>query len=340
MAPLASLPAGGPAEVRLARGVPLGLSAASCLAVSVCYATRSDACAAVTVFPVWAWLFPGLALAALGSRRRGNRPVAVVLVLWLSFVLAFAEEPWSLLRSLTTPRGARGRGEALRVVTLNCNVGDANAAGEVAPYRPDVVLLQESPCRGGVEAVAGALFGAGAGVVLGVDASILARGRVAPADLTPEQRSYFVQARVRLTSGTEVEVFCTRLTPAVFRLDLWSPECWREQARNRRTRRDQLRAIADRIESLPADLPVILGGDFNAPQGDAVFRSLAPRLHDTFREGGRGWGDTVINEFPFLRIDQVWVSGAFRTVNVVARRTRHSDHRMVVCDLKVLRVGN
>ena len=144
-----------------------------------------------------------------------------------------------------------------------------------------------------------------------------------------------MQARVRLASGTEVEVFSIRLVPAVFRLDLWSPECWREQSRNRRKRRDQLRTIAKRIESLPADLPVIVGGDFNAPQGDAVFRSLKPRLRDAFREGGHGWGDTVINELPFIRIDQVWVSGAFRVVNVVARGTRHSDHRMVVCDLTI-----
>ena len=106
---------------------------------------------------------------------------------------------------------------------------------------------------------------------------------------------------------------------------------------DRRKRRNQLGVIAQRIASLPLDLPVIVGGDFNAPQGDAVFRSLTPRLHDAFREGGRGWGDTVINELPFLRIDQVWVSGEFRAVNAVARKTRRSDHRMVVCDLTVRR---
>ena len=109
-----------------------------------------------------------------------------------------------------------------------------------------------------------------------MDASLIVRGRVAPADLTTDQRSYFVQARVRLASGTEIEVVSTRFVPAVFRLDLWSPECWREQARNRRQRRAQVRAVAQRIASLPPDLPVVLGGDFNAPQGDAAFRSSRP----------------------------------------------------------------
>jgi endonuclease/exonuclease/phosphatase (EEP) superfamily protein YafD len=112
-----------------------------------------------------------------------------------------------------------------------------------------------------------------------------------------------VQARVFLKSGLEVEVFSLRLVPAVLRLDLWSPDCWREQTRNRRQRRVQLAAIGGRVASLPRHLPVILGGDFNAPQGDAAFRPLTPWLHDAFREGGRGWGDTITNESPFLRID-------------------------------------
>ena len=326
-----------PGWSRRVRFTTTGLSVLVCLALSVCYAGRFDACAAVTVFPVWAWLVPGLAVAALGFGRGGNRAAAAAIAGWLVFLLAFAEEPWSLLGSLTPsgfdPQTAEKRVEALRVVSLNCNVGDVRAAGEVARYRPDVVLLQESPGRGDVEALAKALFGAEAGVVDGVDASMIVRGRVAPADLTPVQRSYFVQARVRFASGSEVEILGARLIPAVFRFDLWSPECWREQARNRRARRSQLRAIADRIGSLPSDLPVILGGDFNAPQGDAVFRLLTPRLHDAFREGGRGWGDTITNGLPFLRIDQVWASGSFRAVGVVARTTRHSDHRVVVCDL-------
>ena len=57
---------------------------------------------------------------------------------------------------------------------------------------------------------------------------------------------------------------------------------------------------------------MILGGDFNAPQGDAAFRPLAPRLRDAFRDGGQGWGNTITNDTPFLRIDQVWVSDEIR----------------------------
>ena len=80
---------------------------------------------------------------------------------------------------------------------------------------------------------------------------------------------------------------------------------------------------------------MIVGGDFNAPQGDAVFRLLRPKLHDAFAEGGRGWGNTILNDVPVLRIDQFWVSETFRSDSVVARGTRNSDHRMVICDLRL-----
>ena len=312
------------------------LSLAACFGLAFCYAGRFDACAAITVFPVWPWFVLGIAFSALGFRLHANRMTLVAFAGWVLFLLAFAEEPWSLLRSLTLPKvGSPGEADVLRVISLNCNVGDVRAAREVADARPDIVLLQESPGRSEVESVAKSLFGEGSAFVSGVDASMIIRGRAVPADLTPGQRAFFVQARIQLESSREVEVICTRLVPAVFRLDLWSPECWREQSRNRRVRRAQLQSIAKWIESIPKEIPVILGGDFNAPQGDAVFGLLIPRLHDTFTVSGRGWGNTVINDWPFSRIDQIWVSGTVRSISVVARATRHSDHRMVVCDLTI-----
>jgi vancomycin resistance protein VanJ len=331
-----------PARGSRARGVGPALSILLALGLSACYAGRFDGCAAITVFPPWAWLVPGLGLAAGGLRRRGNRRVATVASGWILFLLIFAEEPWSLLR-LAVPYGSTWRGEAgvegeaLRVVSLNCDIGNPAAAEEVRGVDPDVILLQESPGAEAIRALAGRTFGAEAGIVVGVDASLIVRGRAVPASLSSSQQAMFVQTRVRLRSGTEIEVICARLVPAVFRLDLWSPDCWHEQAENRRRRREQLRQIALEIDLIPEDTPIILGGDFNAPQGDAVFRVLKPRLHDAFEEAGRGWGNTILNDLPFSRIDQVWASGTIRARRVIARRTIHSDHRMVVCDLAISR---
>jgi vancomycin resistance protein VanJ len=339
----------------VAQTVTLSLSAALCVAASICCGLRPDACAAVTIFPVWVWIVPGLLLAALGLSRKRKRPALAVSLLWLLFLVLFAEEPASLARAAigggpaiegpsqpgagSSEPGAARRRDELRVVSLNCAGGSLAAAREVAEYQPDIVLLQESPSRHEVEHLARELFPGEGGALWGVDASILARGRVVPAAQPADLRICCVHAHVRLTSGLETEVVSLRLMPAVVRTDLWSPGCWREQTANRQARREQLRAIVRQIDPLPAAAPLILGGDFNAPAGDAIFRLLRPRLHDTFRESGMGWGDTILNETPLVRIDQVWASERFRAVAVHARQTRNSDHRMVICDLTSVPVG-
>jgi len=61
-----------------------------------------------------------------------------------------------------------------------------------------------------------------------------------------------------------------------------------------------------------------------------------PRLHDTFVGDGVGWGGTWHNKFPVLRIDQVWVSRHFKVVAATARRTQHSDHRMVLAGVRLV----
>jgi vancomycin resistance protein VanJ len=325
---------------RIRRRIPLGLlglSVALCLAASLCYALRPDACAAVTVLPSWVWPLPGLLLAGLGGSRTGKRPAAAVGVLWLLYLLLFMDEWPSLVRPRSWPapawQAAREHGKALRVVSLNCAGGSIEAAAEVVSYRPDLVLLQEAPGKADVRRMARRLFGADAAVLVGPDTSILARGRLSPVPLPPSLRVYFVQARVQWSSGIETEVISLRLLPPSVRLDLWSPGCWREQTANRRARRDQLRAVAQQIKALPRSVPLIVGGDFNAPAGDAVFRLLQPRLHDSFTEAGMGWGNTIVNDFPFHRIDQVWVSDPFQPTAVLARKTQHSDHRLVIADL-------
>ena len=314
----------------------LGLSTALCMAISLCYYLRPDSCAAVTVFPPWVWLTPGLLLVGLGWSRARKRSVAVVAVLWLTYLLVFADESRGLIRAVywhPPSRDSSLRDRTLRVVSINCAGGRKEAAEEVADYHPDIVLVQESPSPQHVEELARQFFRDDAGVFRWGDVSVIARGSVAAASSPADFPSYCVHTRVRLTSGIEAEVVNIHLSVPPVRTDLWNPDCWRAYATNRRRQRRQMRNIAERIESIPDTTPLIVGGDFNAPAGDAVSHLLRPRLHDTFKEGGVGWGNTFLSDIPLLRIDQIWTSDHFRAVRVRARKTEHSDHRMVVCDL-------
>jgi vancomycin resistance protein VanJ len=202
----------------------------------------------------------------------------------------------------------------------------------VAALRPDVVLIQESPGREPLVALARELFANEGHVLVGVDASIVVHGIIEPLPVPDDVTTYAVHGRVRLVDGPEIEVISLRLEAPIVRIDLWLPECWREQRANRQRRRKQLETILGVASRSKNKLPLIVGGDFNAPPGDAIFQALPP-LHDAFGEAGRGWGNTIINAAAFLRIDQIWLSSEFQAVDVYSRKTEHSDHRMVVCDV-------
>jgi endonuclease/exonuclease/phosphatase (EEP) superfamily protein YafD len=291
---------------------------------------------AVTVLPIWVWLLPGLLTVWLARGAAPRWLLSAVLVQWMAFGLWFADEPLSLVRrggAIEVGKDGRAR-PTVRVVTLNC-AASSRAAGEVAALQPDIVLLQESPSSLDVEALARTLFGDSGSSVAGPDTSIVARGEVQ--DLTPRGGTFpcFVQARVRLPEGTSLEVISLRLRPALVRVDLWSPGCWRAQSENRRARRVELATVAGAFAALQPSAALIVGGDFNAPAGDGVYDLLKPRLADSFATAGRGWGNTIVNGAPFHRIDQVWIGGPLRANGTRAIATRHSDHRMVVCDLVV-----
>ena len=261
----------------------------------------------------------------------------VVAAVWLVWILLVAEEPRSLARIGSWPSAewldAAKRGRALRVVSLNCAGGNAAAAAEAANYRPDIVVLQESPAQKDIENLGRRLFGSNCGVVRGVDTSVISRWPAEPVELPRKLRLCCVWARVRLPGGERLDCLSVRLTPPVFRLDAWRPECWRSYAADRRERRQQVRAIAECIGKRRRKLPIVVGGDMNAPGGDGALREFGSSLRDAFFEGGRGLCNTVLNDCPVLRFDQVWIGGRLRACAVMARKTRHSDHRLVICDL-------
>lgn len=305
---------------KIGRAIPWAVLAALCAA----YAFKPDGAAALTIFPAWTWLPLGI-LPALFRLRRDRRGALVLLAVWVVYGLAFSEE-WTSLRRF-------GRTEAripntVRVVTLNCAGGSAEAAGEVAAFRPDIVLLQESPSGSEVEALAKKLFGPEGAMVKGPDASIVARGPVVPRKL-PRGTADFVVADVSV-GGRPVRVVSLRLLPPVFRIDLFSPSSWQELAQNRQARRSE---IADLVAFLGGSAPTILGGDFNCQSGDRALDAMPVWLRDAFYEGGRGWGHSAVNDYPLARIDQIWVSPEWRVEQEFVQKTVFSDHRMVVCDL-------
>lgn len=304
------------------------------IGLSICYTVLPDACAAVTVYPSWCWFVGGLCLALILFRAKRQRMALASIGLWAVFLVAFADTPLSLWRGLwncADPARLAQEGERpLRVITLNAH-GSSRAVEALNKYEPDLILIQETPGVIQLRNISKSLLGDSAGLLAGVDSSVMSRTPIEPLASTVN----FLIAKVQLKAGREIVVVSLRLTPPPFRSDLWNPACWRAYHDQRILQRDELKQLRLRLEELPSDLPLIVGGDFNANPRDPIFHELPAKLRDAFANAGAGWGNTITNEAPFLRIDQIWVDHHFQPVRVIATRAENTDHRAVVADLLV-----
>jgi len=302
------------------------------IAISLCYYFRPDSCAAITFFPTWLWAAIGLAL-ALPLLFLGRKIFLAAIAAWLLFTFVFAEEPICLVRQLFLPSATSKKAGTLRVVSLNCAGGNPQAAEEVVPYQPDIVLLQEAPSKKDVESLGQRLFGDEAALAWNFDPVIIAHGHLQQRSLPRLRSLIMTEAYVTMPNGLAVEVISLRLTPPSIGLNIFSPSNWKEHTNTRKLRRAQVASVVEQISAISHGTPVILGGDFNAPAGDAAVALLEPYLCDTVKQAGIGWPNTAINTLPLQRIDQIWTSKHFKVVSVWAAKTKNSDHRLVVCDL-------
>ncbi|HSI72939.1 MAG TPA: endonuclease/exonuclease/phosphatase family protein [Fimbriimonas sp.] len=304
-------------KARVVAGISLIL-----LALLGCfYWLKPDFAAAVTIFPFWTWLPFGL-LPLLGWKKLGRRGGWVLLFAWILGTVSFSEEWIGFLRIPTTGDPSR----EVVVVSLNCAGGLIEAAREVAQHHPDIVLLQESPGKNELEVLRQELFGKGGTVVSGPDAAVLSRY---PLRAFEKPHIDATAAIATLDDGRSLNIVSLRLMPPVFRVDIFNPSAWSDLRRNRELRREELGEVADWVSKMPGNATIV-GGDFNAQSGDAVFRGMPGGLRDAFYEGGIGWGHTAVNDYPLARIDQIWVSQEFYLLHERVQKTVYSDHRMVV----------
>lgn len=321
---------------RVAQFIPRfisSLSLALFVGLSLCYAGQFDACAAITVYPAWVWFTGGFCLSLILLKAKSRRMALTTIGLWCVFLVGFADTPLSLWRGLWGTSdsewvAARKQERALRVISLNCS-GSQQSILALKQTNPDLILIQESPTIENLKSVANELFGGETHLLAGLDASILCRGEIERIATTVN----WSLGKLTLPTGRQLVVVSLRLSPPPFRLDLWNPACWRDFRDHRIKQRAELAALSQALSEIPASLPLIVGGDFNANPQDPIFRELPASLQDAFSAAGTGWGNTITNELPFLRIDQIWSDDSFQPMHVVSEPAIDTDHRVVITDL-------
>jgi endonuclease/exonuclease/phosphatase family metal-dependent hydrolase len=87
----------------------------------------------------------------------------------------------------------------------------------------------------------------------------------------------------------------------------------RRLSENNKLRAQQVDTIAQLVASSP--YPTIVCGDFNDVPISNTYRRMSRRMHDTFRDKGRGYSHTYRGFFDMLRIDYVLTSKGFTTLS-------------------------
>lgn len=309
--------------------------------VFVCYARRWDKVAALTVFPFWAWGLLGMGMAGMAWLFTRQRFALGVAALWIATVLLFSDETKPLLRSFQSrpePGAAAPTADGhkvRRVITFNCKAGYFNPAAphEVVAWQPDVVLFQETASPAVLLQVAEALYGAPAKehVVGSWECGIITRGRILSSALGNLPNT--LSAVIQFDDGTQLTAASVHLSGAETDVRLYKREALYKHAINRVARRAELQAMLTMQTLLNGQRPALIGGDFNAPAGDAIFRLLSSAgFTDAMAAKGSGWPDTYPNWAPMLRIDHQWINPGLVPVRGRVVKSVHSDHRMVICD--------
>ncbi len=120
------------------------------------------------------------------------------------------------------------------------------------------------------------------------------------------------------------------------------PEIIQTLEDNVQTRIDQAATVREFLKEETG--PVIVAGDFNAPEYSLVCETLRNAgLRDAFSEGGRGYGFTyghflLKNRLPWLRvswmrIDHIMVGSGFKTKRCWVGTGKASAHRPVIAEL-------
>ncbi len=325
-------------------GVPLA-SLGLHFVIVAAYARRWDHAAALTVFPFWAWCLLGLLLVGWSWLVYRQRSVLVLCGLWLVTMVVGSDETKPLLR-LNTAVPERGipperNGQRLiRVISLNCRFLNPIAAEEVIPWQPDIVLFQEAPAPQVLDHLARKLYqdDKPGHVIGGYEVAVVTRGKV-NGFVTPVQ-SFTTPSILRELpcsielDGRMIHVVCVHLNGAVTDVGLHRPSTWESHYRNRLSRREEMKDVRQYLElqKVLLSAPIVIGGDFNAPAGDAVFRELMPEFKDAYAAVGAGWGNTFPNKTPLLRIDHIYANALLEPIAARTVETANSDHRMLVVD--------
>jgi hypothetical protein len=220
---------------------------------------------------------------------------------------------------------ARG---TIRVVSWNIGSGFSGWAEAVAPLKPDIVLVQES-APPSVLPEGFHWYGA-------VDPGTLSRFPATVLPSAPVGAWTDPQLLLMEISGRKVLVANVRLMhpSVVMALVDRKLDTVVENYRSRIAQYEKLSALLKAAAVRSDAQAILLGGDFNIPAQMPSLDPLRGFLQDAWLTADSGWGATMPEDLPLVRIDHLWLSSQIEPISVRVVRLAGSDHQAVVADIK------
>lgn len=163
-------------------------------------------------------------------------------------------------------------------------------------------------------------------------------------------QNFCIYSDIRLPSADTIRVFNAHLASIHFKkeeYDLINGEesSWKSRARQVVSmvekldtayykRASQIEKVLMEVERSP--YPVLLAGDLNDTPISYCYSQIEKRLEDTFKDKGMGLGTTYNGHIPALRIDHVFRSEDFETLDYRIEQDDNSDHFPLIVDLVLL----
>ncbi len=283
--------------------------------------------------PQWVWgITPCCLLFAFVKRYRRGMWAAILMVLWVVFpIMDFRYALWH-------PNVENRKGTRLRLMTYNVKngyYGHDRMTRTIEEANADVILLQQAhgTYKDGLVPYLSKYH------VFMVDQYIFAsKFPILEADTrdlnVPQSR--LVALRCRLAIGKRVVT--------VYSVHLLSPRRGITNFRknteamfwNNRIRKIQGYRLGQYLKYEWG--PVLLAGDLNAPVQSSITEHLGDaNLYNAFNLAGRGYGYTYGHTLPlrhsFTRIDHIFASREFVTLDCFTGSAEGSDHRPLIADM-------
>lgn len=275
--------------------------------------------------------------------RNGHEPL--LSLLW--FILAVSITP----AAAQVPSGTAKAGAAnsWKIATYNINWGDVNLALVAATIREadaDVVCLQETTMRSEpylrqefAKVYRHMRFFGHKGQYGAERCGILSRMPVSKATFLPPKHGAFGACIADLKiGGRQVQVINVHLEPMRLRAGGSVLDAWTAMGAMEKTHLAEIRYI---WESRRKDVALVIAGDFNSPSQFQAPRLLRQNgLKDSLAEVHDNPDSLITWHWPFklgdlsLRIDYIFHSSEFQTVQSQVLKSNASDHYLVISELR------